>query len=108
LEGKTISAKTAAQAFRFVQTSGREGAEELMAALAKAGSVKIAPTESNSDQMIQNLIVKLKDGDANKGKQIYRRPELTCISCHKLKGVGFSDIGPDLGSIGSSAPPDYI
>jgi putative heme-binding domain-containing protein len=53
-------------------------------------------------------MAKLKDGDAGKGKEIYQRPQLACISCHKLKGVGISDIGPDLGSIGASAPADYI
>lgn len=108
LEGKTLATATAVQASRFVQTSGREGTEELMAALAKAGSVKIASTESNNGQRTQDLIAKLKDGDAEKGKRIYHRPELACVTCHKLNGVGLTDIGPDLGSIGSSAPADYI
>ena len=39
---------------------------------------------------------------------MYHRPQLACNTCHKLKGVGHSDIGPDLGSIGASAPADYI
>ncbi|TDI70093.1 MAG: c-type cytochrome, partial [Bacteroidetes bacterium] len=105
IDGRTLATKTASQASRIVQASGREGAEELMAALAKAGSVKIATTNG---QRTLDLIAKLKDGDAEKGKEIYHRPELACISCHKLKGVGLTDIGPDLGSIGASAPADYI
>ncbi len=108
LEGKTIAPKTALQASRFVQGSGHEGTSELIAALAKAGGVKIASTESENGQRTKELIAKLKDGDAEKGKEIYLRPELTCISCHKLNGVGLTDIGPDLGSIGASAPADYI
>jgi putative heme-binding domain-containing protein len=109
LEGKTIATKTATQAFRFVQASGREGAAELMAALTKSGAIKIASTEYNNDQRNLDLMEKLKDGDAEKGKEIYLRPELACISCHKIKGeVGLTDIGPDLGSIGASALPDYI
>lgn len=108
LEDKTIAAKTATQAFRFVQASGREGAEELMAALAKAGAIEMDSTESNNAKKTQDFIAKLKDGDAAKGKDIYNRPELACITCHKLKGVGLSDIGPDLGSIGASAQADYI
>ena len=107
LKGKTIATKAATQASRFVQASGREGAEELMTALAKAGSIRIA-SESNSSQKTQALVAKLNDGDAAKGKEIYHRPELACITCHKLKGVGLTDIGPDLGSIGASAPADYI
>jgi putative heme-binding domain-containing protein len=109
LERTTIAPKTATQAARLVQISGREGAEELIAALAKAGSIKINSTDSNNDQRNLDLIEKLKDGDAEKGKEIYLRPELACISCHKIKGeVGLTDIGPDLGSIGASAPADYI
>ena len=110
LEGKKIVAKTAEQASRIVQASGRrEGVAELMAALAKAGAIKIASNESNNSQRYRDLLAKLKDGDAEKGKKIYLRPELACISCHKLNGeVGLTDIGSDLGSIGASAPADYI
>ena len=108
LEGKTIPAETARYASRYVQISGREGAEELIAALAKAGSIKINSTTLNDGQRTQELMAKLTEGDAEKGKEIYQRPQLTCISCHKLNGIGLSDIGPDLGSIGASAPVDYI
>lgn len=108
LKGKTIDAETATHAARFVQTSGREGAGELVAALASAGGIKINSTDANNRQRIIGLLAKLKDGNAEKGKEVYHRPELACISCHKLKGVGQMDIGPDLGSIGASAPADYI
>ncbi|MBD3629271.1 PVC-type heme-binding CxxCH protein [Cyclobacterium sp.] len=108
LEGKEIAAETASYASRYVQVSGREGAEELIAALAKAGAVEINSARPGSDQRTMDLISKLETGDAAKGKEIYHRAQLACISCHKLKGVGLSDIGPDLGSIGASAPVDYI
>ncbi|NND07246.1 MAG: c-type cytochrome [Saprospiraceae bacterium] len=108
LEGKTIPAGTARHATRYVQISGREGAEELIAALAKAGAIEINAGAPNNGQSTQELIAKLREGDAEKGKEIYQRPALACISCHKLNGVGLSDIGPDLGSIGASAPADYI
>jgi putative heme-binding domain-containing protein len=108
LEGKKIPSQTAKHASRYVQVSGREGAQELIAALAKAGAIKIDPITPNNGQSTQVLMAKLKDGNAEKGKEIYHRPELACISCHKLKGVGLTDIGPDLGSIGASAPADYI
>ncbi|MFY0653387.1 MAG: HEAT repeat domain-containing protein [Cyclobacteriaceae bacterium] len=106
LEGKTIDAKTAAEASRLVQISSREGSEVLMAALAKAGGLEI--DSSDNRQSTQALLSKLSDGDAERGKEVYNRPQLACISCHKLKGEGLSDIGPDLGSIGASAPADYI
>jgi putative heme-binding domain-containing protein len=108
LEGKKIASETARYASRYVQVSGREGAEELIVALAKAGDIQINSAESNNDQRTMYLISKLEVGDVEKGKEIYQRSQLACISCHKLKGVGLSDIGPDLGSIGASAPVDYI
>ena len=107
LDGRKLATETASQATRLVEASGRDGAEEVVAALAKAGALNMV-SKSNRSQLTKNLIAKLKDGDAVKGKEIYKRPELACISCHKIKGAGLSDIGPDLGSIGASAPVDYI
>ncbi len=107
IDGKTIATNIAAQISRMVESSGQKGSEELLVALATAGSLEIA-TESNSSQKTRDLVAKLKDGDPEKGKEIYHRPQLACISCHKLNGVGLTDIGPDLGSIGASAPADYI
>ncbi len=108
LKGKIINAETATQASRIVQTSGREGAGELVVALANAGGIKINSTDSNNRQRIIGLLANLKDGNAKNGKEVYHRPELACVSCHKIKGVGSTDIGPDLGSMGTSAPADYI
>lgn len=107
LDGITMTSNTASQAIRILMASGREGSSELVDALAKSGSIEIA-SKVNDSERITKLMSKLKDGDAEKGKSIYLRPELACISCHKLKGEGLTDIGPDLGSIGASAPVDYI
>lgn len=108
LEGKMIPAETARYASRFVLISGREGAEGLMAALATAGGIETNAASSNKGMSIQELMAKLKDGNADKGKVIYQMPQLACVTCHKINGDGLSDIGPDLGSIGASAPVDYI
>ena len=47
------------------------------------------------------------DGDAARGEQIYRRADLLCTSCHAIAGAG-GQVGPDLTSIGASAPADYL
>lgn len=39
-------------------------------------------------------------GDPAKGAQIFRRPEVNCISCHQVRGEGV-DFGPALSEIGS-------
>ncbi len=108
LEGKIIPAETARYASRYVLISGREGDEDLIAALATAGGIETHATASNNGISTQELMAKLKEGNAEKGKEIYQMPQLACVTCHKINGVGLSDIGPDLGSIGASAPVDYI
>ena len=108
LEGKKIPSETARHASRYVLISGREGAEELIAALSIAGGIETNAASSSNRMTTQELMAKLKDGNAEKGKEVYQMPQLACATCHKINGVGLSDIGPDLGSIGASAPIDYI
>jgi putative heme-binding domain-containing protein len=47
------------------------------------------------------------EGSPQRGEEIYRRSQLLCQSCHAIAGAGGA-IGPDLVSLGSSAPIDYI
>ena len=49
----------------------------------------------------------MADGDPVRGEKIYRRIELGCITCHSIGGAG-GKVGPDLTSIGASAPLDYV
>jgi putative heme-binding domain-containing protein len=46
-------------------------------------------------------------GDARRGADIFRRPELACTACHQVNGEG-GTLGPDLSAIGRVAPPDFI
>ncbi|MFM2199367.1 MAG: hypothetical protein RLZZ505_2799 [Verrucomicrobiota bacterium] len=48
-----------------------------------------------------------KNGDPHRGELIYRRPALACIACHAIGGAG-GKVGPDMTSIGASAPMDYL
>jgi putative heme-binding domain-containing protein len=107
LEGKTIPSETAREVSQVIQSTGRAGSEELLIALAKAGSLE-SPLKLNIHLKTIDLMTKIAQGDAKRGRAVYHRPSLTCVACHKLNGEGLSDIGPDLGSIGASAPMDYI
>src|SRR5260221_8106391 len=49
----------------------------------------------------------LAKGDPARGELVYRRAELACMACHAIGGAG-GKVGPDLTSIGASAPPDYL
>ena len=46
-------------------------------------------------------------GNPHLGENIYRKQSIACISCHAIGGAG-PKIGPDLISIGASAPIDYL
>ena len=48
-----------------------------------------------------------KDGDPVAGEALYRRMASACTTCHAIGGAG-GKLGPDLTSIGASAPADYI
>lgn len=48
-----------------------------------------------------------KSGDALRGELVYRRSTLQCAVCHSIGGVG-GKVGPDMTSLGASAPVDYI
>lgn len=47
------------------------------------------------------------EGDAARGELVYRRASLVCTACHAIGGAG-GKVGPDLSSIGASAPLDYL
>jgi putative heme-binding domain-containing protein len=51
--------------------------------------------------------VAAEKGDAARGEMIYRRPALACATCHAIGGAG-GKVGPDMTSIGASAPLDYL
>jgi putative heme-binding domain-containing protein len=49
----------------------------------------------------------LTKGDAKRGAEIYRRPELACVSCHRIGEEG-GQIGPALDSVGSAQPLEFL
>jgi putative heme-binding domain-containing protein len=48
-----------------------------------------------------------KDGSPAEGERVYRRAELGCVTCHAIGGAG-GKVGPELTSMGASAPLDYV
>src|SRR5262249_403185 len=61
-------------------------------------------TSAEIQQMVATIAQK---GDPARGEKIFRRAELSCTVCHSIGGVG-GKVGPDLTSIGASAPVDYL
>jgi putative heme-binding domain-containing protein len=93
-----------ASAMRAAREMGRkgEGLANKLAPLAGESTIQVAPADYN------DLAARAKkDGDPVAGEAIYRRMASACVTCHAIGGAG-GKLGPDMTSIGASAPPDYI
>ncbi|MCS6863474.1 MAG: HEAT repeat domain-containing protein [Gemmataceae bacterium] len=91
---------------KAVRASGQP-AEALVAALTKAGGLD-APRKPPTEVEVKALAATaLRAGNAVRGEAVYRRKELQCLACHAIAGAG-GVVGPDLSSIGASAPADYL
>lgn len=106
LKGKTLSPEIAILGIRKAAGSGKRG-NDLVTALTEAASLQPMEQKLNAQQM-EAIVTKVRSqGNAARGEEIYRRQALACLACHAIGGSG-PVIGPDLVSLGSSAPVDYI
>jgi putative heme-binding domain-containing protein len=106
LAGKKLPPDVARIGLRSANMSGQADAQ-LVAALTKAGGLTESKRALNGKELDQFLADVAKLGDPRRGEQVYRRTEMTCLKCHAIAGSG-GQVGPDLSSIGASAPVDYV
>jgi putative heme-binding domain-containing protein len=65
---------------------------------------EVSLSEAELKQLVGDVQTK---GDAGRGEAVYRRKDLSCVSCHSIGGAG-GKVGPDMTSIGASAQVDYL
>ncbi|MGI9175900.1 MAG: DUF7133 domain-containing protein, partial [Rhodothermales bacterium] len=116
LAGQEIPTEMAQAGLRVIQAKGdrwmksNSDAAAVQAVLEKIGGPLPPPRMPQDLSAIEmdrlELDVKAS-GDAERGEAVYRRPSLLCANCHAIGGTG-GKAGPDLSSIGASAPMDYI
>ena len=106
ISGKKMNANVAGEAVRMTIASGGE-TEKLIQELSKAGSLETIQAGLTDSEMRELMNLVKSEGSPQRGEEIYRRSQLLCQSCHAIAGAGGA-IGPDLVSLGSSAPIDYI
>jgi putative heme-binding domain-containing protein len=106
LQGQKLPADVAKVGVRLVRIGGRP-AQSLIEELTRAGNLSAATRTLTLQQMQRALADVARLGDPARGEAIYRRQDQLCQTCHAIGGAG-GQVGPDLSSIGASAPVDYL
>lgn len=86
--------------------SGRERGF-LSEALEAKANLTVAWSEESQAVLAGLAESALTEGSIDRGKALYSSSALLCQNCHALNGQG-GKVGPDLTSIGASAPLDYL
>lgn len=106
LQGAKLPPDNAKLAVSITRATGNE-LPALITAFRNAGNLDESGwilSASLKSELINQVI---NQGDPYRGQDIYRRKNLQCMKCHGIGGAG-GKVGPDLISIGASAPVDYL
>ena len=106
LGGRKLARPVASAGIQIATASGKR-ASALIAALSSAAELQPVNRDLSGEEMATLVEEVRTQGDPHRGEFIYRRQELQCAFCHALGGAG-GNLGPDMMSLGASAPVDYI
>jgi putative heme-binding domain-containing protein len=105
LKGAKIPSAIATAGVQKASATGGDN-KALIEALTIAGGLQ--PVMALTPEEVTKMMAEVKtSGDPARGELIYRRANLQCMNCHAIGAVG-GIVGPDMVSIGASAPVDYI
>jgi putative heme-binding domain-containing protein len=107
LAGKKLPPDVAKLGLRVVRAAVTQNDGGLSDALTKAGGLSAMKKEATAAEVKAAVADVAALGDPARGEQVFRRKELQCLACHGIGGAG-GQVGPDLTSIGASAPADYL
>jgi len=109
LAEKLLASPVSSTVARAGLRPAREGNqnEALVRVLLDQAGLSLSTEKLTGPEMIALAATAEADGHAARGEMIYRQSALACIACHAIGGAG-GKVGPDLTSIGASAPTDYI
>lgn len=97
----------AARAGLVAAKDGGRNEPDLIVSLNKHAGASMQ-VEKLTPQRVAELVERVsKHGNPDLGEALYSRTELACIQCHAIGGVG-GKVGPDMTSLGASAPLDYL
>ena len=106
LKGQKINSAVASAGVQKASAAGGD-TKGLIEALTVAGSLQPVGVGMSAEEMSRMMAEVKEKGDASRGELIYRKQAMLCQSCHAIGAVG-GIVGPDLLSLGASAPVDYI
>jgi putative heme-binding domain-containing protein len=106
IQGHRLPADVAKVGVRLVRTAGRP-APRLVEELTRAGNLASVNHTLAPRQMARMVADVARAGNPARGEAVFRRSDLLCLQCHAIGGAG-GQVGPDLSSIGASAPVDYL
>jgi putative heme-binding domain-containing protein len=97
----------AAQAGLIAAKDAGRNEPDLIAALIPYAGTVMKAQELTPDRVAELIRLVENEGNPGRGESVYSRTELQCIKCHAIGGVG-GKVGPDMTSLGASAPVDYL
>ncbi|HBL48299.1 MAG TPA: sorbosone dehydrogenase, partial [Planctomycetaceae bacterium] len=106
LATQQIPEDVAKKQLRYMYSVGRSD-KALSDALSKAAGMSSEDKELTEEEFKQLLADVIEHGNADRGEQIFRRADLSCMKCHSVSKAG-GEVGPDLSPIGASSPVDYL
>ena len=106
IDPSKLPADAARLGLRALDAAGRSE-PALAALLNKAVGLKTRHREMSDAELKGMAAEVLAKGDAARGEALFHRRELSCFQCHAIGGAGGA-VGPDLLSLGASAPVDYL
>ena len=89
-----------------VGASGRQFSS-LISTLTKAAALDADWSTMSGEESKAMALLALSEGDAKRGEALFKSDALMCLNCHAIEGMR-GKVGPELGSIGASAPVDYL
>ncbi len=106
LPRRPLNAETAKVCLRYMYGVGRSdpALSDLLSKAALISADMKPPTPAEVQQIVADVAAR---GDAQRGEQVFRRADLSCFKCHALNKAG-GNVGPELTTIGSISPADYI
>lgn len=106
IQADKIPVAAARLGLRYMYSVGRSDAA-LSAALEIAAGINrnVKPLSEAEIKQLANEV--LEKGDPQRGEEVFRRADVSCMKCHAISKAG-GDVGPDLSALGSSSPIDYV